>query len=612
MQELTAEDRPLAAETRLGPVTVAGIRSRVGETLVYAARHDDGHPVEVREYWPPHGAQRRGALALTAKPDATAAFEAGLAAFIELGEAIRAAEMNRGGARVEAIMRANGTAYWVTPTWDCTLAEASDGAALPPPLVLAVASRLAEALDEMHSAGLRHLDIAPSTIVMGDRSLTLAYPSTDRRPFMLALKRQDGFVRPPYSPLEAHDGAQRLPLTAETDVYSASAVVWELVYGAPPPLWWSSDQMDREADGYPAGFAVELKRGLSRLPNERFASITAWREALGLPPITDMDPWFDVSPGQAAASEPEDRERAVSEFTPIDPFRAEAPPSPTVPDDPLAQTMPPPRHRGGVNIGLGVVALVSLTAAGLVLGPGVMDTLRPAVADGQDHIAALWPTAPLTPEPEPEPQPAQEESTPAPKPAPKAQAPVARKPESEPEPVQVVSTPAPKAVPKAPLRARVPAIHEPEPKSAQAKLTPAPPARPKAQAPAVREPAPRPKAPPRPTPAPDAASPSNRVSSYISSPQWLERPTGALMVRHTPSRALQEGVSGQVTFDCLVRNDGGFESCAFKSETPRGYQFAQLSRGLLSHYRLRPYDRDGNPVAGRRYLLTLNLGVSGQ
>ena len=57
----------------------------------------------------------------------------------------------------------------------------------------------------------------------------------------------------------------RLPpalFTAETDVYSASAVVWELAYGSPPAPWWSSDQMDRVADGYPAGFATGLRRGV--------------------------------------------------------------------------------------------------------------------------------------------------------------------------------------------------------------------------------------------------------------------------------------------------------------------------------------------------------------
>ena len=601
MQELTAEERPLATQTRLGPVTVTGIRGRVGETLVYAARHSEGHAVEIREYWPPHSAQRSGGLILIAEPDVATAFEAGLAAFVELGEALRAAGMNRGGARVEAVMRANGTAYWITPKADWTLAEASDGGALPPPLVLAVASRLAQALDEMHSAGLWHLDVAPSTIAVDDRSLTLAYPSTDRRSLMLALQRQDGFTRPPYSPLEAHDGAQRLPLTAETDVYSASVVVWELAYGSPPAPWWSSNQMDPKADGYPAGFTAGLRRGLARLPNERFASITAWREALSLPPITDMAPWFDAPPSQAVDSAPEGSGLAVSELPLIDPFRAEALPSPSASESPPVPTvLPRPRHSLGVNIGLGVVTLVSLTAIGLAIVPGLMATLRYAVDDLLYRDAAPPALAPVTPEPEL----TIEEPAPAQPTLPKMQEPVLR--ELTPEPPMQESTPAQRPTVKAP------ALREPTPEPTTEEPTPAPRAPPKAQTPAVREPAPRPKPPPRPAPKPEAPPPPNRGSAYISSPQWLERPKGALIVRHTPPRALQEGVSGQVIFDCLVRDDGGFESCAFKSETPRGYEFAQLSRGLLGHYRLGPHDRDGNPVAGRRYLLTLNLGVSRQ
>ena len=79
---------------------------------------------------------------------------------------------------------------------------------------------------------------------------------------------------------------------------------------------------------------------------------------------------------------------------------------------------------------------------------------------------------------------------------------------------------------------------------------------------------------------------------------------------HTPQRALEDGVSGQVTFDCLVANDGGLTDCAPTSESPAGYGFARSARGLLSYYRMAAYDQQGNPTANRRHRLTLNIGRS--
>lgn len=700
MQELSVEDKPLAPETCLGTVILTGIRGRVGETLVYTARDDEGRAVEVQEYWPAGSAQRNNDQTLAAKPEAAPAFESGLAAFVELGEAIRAAAMSQGGTRVEAVLRTYGTAYWICPPAGRTLAEIIEQTGpLPPPLVMAVAGQLAQALEEMHSVGLRHLDVAPSTIVVGDSSLTLAYPTTDQRPFMLPLKRQDGFVRPPYSPLELHDGSQRLPLTAETDVYSASAVVWELAFGSPPGPWWSSGQMEHEAHGYPKDFTSGLRRGLSKQPGERFVSISAWREALALSTVAGGAPWFEVPPADDAAPELVDDVRGVSEVAPIVPDRPPSPPDESGPD-----VTPRPRRKLGAIIGLILVTLVSLSAAGLAAIPSLVGTLHYAAREVQyrdaassegrllgygnrgdeiwgkpagdprtaswiqvrfgDHKGAyvwlpdlrkerpptlrpidvgsaattadttayaspnvgqrlseipagtvlertglvadrwteiLWPTGGVayvistafaeTPPPEPTSPPAPI----APEPEPPMEEPPAPEPAPEPEPRLRPEMPAPSAGERSVA-----------PK-------PAPRPRPDPSAPVVSKPAlpprPRPTAPIRPPPEPKDEAPSNHGPAYVSSPQWLERPSGALMVRYTPPRALQEGVSGQVTFDCLVGDDGGFGSCVFKSETPRGYQFAQYSRGLLGYYRLRPYDRDGNPVAGRRYMLTLNFGV---
>ena len=59
-------------------------------------------------------------------------------------------------------------------------------------------------------------------------------------------------------------------------MYSATAVLWNLVTGElPPPI----DQVDARLIGAPAAWRTVFAKGMAREPEQRFASMDQWHAA---------------------------------------------------------------------------------------------------------------------------------------------------------------------------------------------------------------------------------------------------------------------------------------------------------------------------------------------
>lgn len=93
----------------------------------------------------------------------------------------------------------------------------------------------------------------------------------------------------------------------------------------------------------------------------------------------------------------------------------------------------------------------------------------------------------------------------------------------------------------------------------------------------------------------------------ITRPAWQRRATAAQFLAVTPKEILREAVFIQAVMDCQVDAAGALGDCRLMSETPADRGLAAAARRLLPDYRMEPLDRDGQPTAGRRYTLTMQL-----
>ena len=161
---------------------------------------------------------------------------------------------------------------------------------------------LADGLGALHGVGVVHRDIKPGNllivvddtrgsskqastatlliapgerIVVGDLGLAKDQQRSSIGPTMLG-------GTPLYvAPEQCEIGA---PVSPASDVYSATAVVWHVLTGEPPP---APEQLSVRLVGIEAELRGFLSRGMAREPEDRYQTMTEWRRsallALGLP-----------------------------------------------------------------------------------------------------------------------------------------------------------------------------------------------------------------------------------------------------------------------------------------------------------------------------------------
>lgn len=340
----------------------------------------EGEALEAVRFVPP-GAVRDADGKLTPIPEAAEVYAAALDAFEALGRKLQTTAP-RAAIRVDAVAKAAGGCFWLQATSGPTLESwlADHRAPTPEPIVAAFARRLAEALTELHEAGLVHGDLSPRNVVIDGGEVRLTGFMVDRRPFFRVLRSQQGLVEPGYAPPEAHDGALRHPIGPAADLYAASALLQRLLTGRTPLAANAAPRGDGDSS-WPdditvsAGLRAGIEAGLAPTPSARPVDAKAWVKGLDLAPAPLNAPWFEgletaplvLSPPEPALTpEPEpDPDPLYVPPRPIGhPDLFETPPAPAEAPLTLARSKPS-RRRLGWWAG-GAVAAVAIAAVALV------------------------------------------------------------------------------------------------------------------------------------------------------------------------------------------------------------------------------------------------------
>ncbi|CAN5313286.1 hypothetical protein BH09PSE1_BH09PSE1_00760 [soil metagenome] len=101
-----------------------------------------------------------------------------------------------------------------------------------------------------------------------------------------------------------------------------------------------------------------------------------------------------------------------------------------------------------------------------------------------------------------------------------------------------------------------------------------------------------------------------RPPAVITSPRWASQPNAAQMTRAYPRGAIENGVSGTASLNCLVSATGTLSNCSVTSQTPASAGFGRAAQGLTRYFQMRPGTVDGQPIDGARVAFTVRFAVS--
>jgi protein TonB len=90
----------------------------------------------------------------------------------------------------------------------------------------------------------------------------------------------------------------------------------------------------------------------------------------------------------------------------------------------------------------------------------------------------------------------------------------------------------------------------------------------------------------------------SRAPKTIHDPTWLSRPTGAEMERYYPDGAVDRGLSGSATLQCLVNANGDLRGCQVTAETPARQGFGAAALKLSAFFHMSPRTENGEAVDG--------------
>lgn len=116
---------------------------------------------------------------------------------------------------------------------------------------------------------------------------------------------------------------------------------------------------------------------------------------------------------------------------------------------------------------------------------------------------------------------------------------------------------------------------------------------------------------PSPEPVNDAA-PVETVQpqppAVIRNPSWSRQPSADQMMRAYPDRAINSGVAGSASLNCLVLPTGAVTDCNVSRETPGGYGFGRAAQGLSRYFRVNPRTVNG-AAEGSRVNINLRFNL---
>jgi hypothetical protein len=374
----------LPVGSRQAEFEVTRVLGEGGFGIVYLARdHLLERMVALKEYMPAALALRGDNSQVRVRSERHRdTFDAGLKSFIN--EARLLAQFDHPSlVKVYRFWEANGTAFMVMPfiegkTLKDTLREMPE----PPgeAWLMNLLAPLTEALLVLHGEHCYHRDIAPDNIILlrGSGLPLLLDFGAARRVIGDMTQALTVILKPGYAPIEQYAEVPSMKQGPWTDVYALAAVVYCAITGrTPPPSVGRIVKDDYQplaqiAQGrYSERLVQAVDRALQVLPEQRIASMGAFREALGL------DGHYSPKPGQMATQ-----------------IHAPAAPSPGAAVD----ERPAGKSRMPLFAGLGLAGIAAAGAAAYVLlhSPA---PVKPAVANAPTPAVAAAPTPAPAPTP---------------------------------------------------------------------------------------------------------------------------------------------------------------------------------------------------------------------
>ena len=279
------EKHALPNGQRLDEYEVVRVLGVGGFGITYLAfDHQLDGPVALKEYFPRAIAARTNRQRVVAVSDQQRElFAWGRRRFVQEAQMVHRFR-HTNVVRVHRYVEANDTAYIVMEYVEGESLEAilAPHRTLPAIQWWSWMDRLVDGLAHVHGQGYLHRDIKPSNIVIR---------AADQQPCLIDFgsarvatgeRTHTQVLTPRYAPIEQYSNqALQGP---HTDIYGLAAVSYQVLTGTPPPsapdrvLNDQYEPLARRVAGADASWLAAIDHGLKVRPEERPATVTAWRE----------------------------------------------------------------------------------------------------------------------------------------------------------------------------------------------------------------------------------------------------------------------------------------------------------------------------------------------
>ena len=265
--------------TRFGEFEIIRVLGVGGFGVVYLANdYSLERQVALKEYMPASLAVRGEGSRITLRSESLAeTYAVGLRSFIN--EARLLAKFDHPSlVKVYRFWEDNGTAYMVMPYLQgITLRDTRRAMPNPPDeaWIRRVLDPMLDALEQLHSEGVFHRDVAPDNILLPPAGAPILLDfGAARRVISDRTQSLTAILKPSYAPIEQYADMAGMRQGPWTDLYALGAVMHFLLIGAPPaPATARAVQDDAE----------EIEQRVIAGVSPRFMSLVAWM--LGVRPI---------------------------------------------------------------------------------------------------------------------------------------------------------------------------------------------------------------------------------------------------------------------------------------------------------------------------------------
>ncbi len=228
-----------------------------GSSVVYLARDSRGQQVALKEYLPSALVRRApGSLAPVVAPEHLDVFHLGMQHFIAEGRAL-AAIVHPNVVRVRDVFSANDTVYLVTDFLPgrslqehiALRRRQGDKPLVSEPALRNLFAQVMDALREVHTHRLLHLDLKPANIFLRPDGMPVLLDfGAARQTLQADLTRLHTMYTPGFAAPEMYT---RRELGPWTDIYSIGAAIFTCMVGVPPQSAIERRRDDRMGLYYP-------------------------------------------------------------------------------------------------------------------------------------------------------------------------------------------------------------------------------------------------------------------------------------------------------------------------------------------------------------------------